>query len=240
MLKDTLITIASKVGKNTSTIFSEFLDYTIAQFNPSGEPLSTWPYAGNDEVNRLFFMGVLNLMREYNEGITRHGWCDPLGETFMSLLGKYDTQRNGVFFTPVDVSNLMAQLTDKSDSSSLTNCGAFGQRQLCGDPTCGSGRNLLSYAAKYANKPRADLPYFIGEDVDEACVKMTAINLMAHGLPGEVICHNTLSEPDSLSIGYIINEGLFPFTGGLPSIRRFTDPNRFVLFRARSATKQQA
>lgn len=58
-------------------------------------------------------------------------------------------------------------------------------------------------------------------------------NLMMHGLPGEVICHDTLSEPDTCKFFYVVNEGLFPLPGGLPTIRKLTDPARPITLRVR-------
>lgn len=233
MLTDTLSTIASKTSRNVSTVFSDFLDYVTHFFDPSGQPFSTWPYPHKDDINRLFLQALQELAQTYSDELHTRNWCDPLGDTFMALLGRYDIQRNAVFFTPVDVSSLMARLAGKPCTCShKTFCGAFGYRSLCSDPTSGSGRNLLAVAASYAGRPRTQLPYFIGEDINDNCAKMTAINLMFHGLPGEAVCHDSLSQPHSLRFGFVVNEGLFPVSGGMPSIRRFTEPSRFVLFSA--------
>lgn len=232
MITSNLTSIADSSRRGLNVVFSDFLTYIITFFTPDPQPLASWPYS--KQQNTLFFSALYDLTQAYQSGISAHGWCDPLGDTYMSLLSKSDTSRNGVFFTPASIASLMANLcASPATSGSPFPCGAFGSRSLCSDPTCGSGRNLLAVASKYANRPLSTLPYFIGEDINADCVRMTAINLMAHGLPGEVICHNTLSEPDSLQFGFIINEGLFPVSSGLPTIRRFTDPLRFVLFRSR-------
>ena len=85
------------------------------------------------------------------------------------------------------------------------------------------------------DKGCSESPYFIGEDLDLTCCKMTAINMCAHGIPGEVICHNTLSEPDTVKNGFIINEHLMFMP--IPSIRITNNKNLFVLFRKRKEEK---
>jgi hypothetical protein len=57
---------------------------------------------------------------------------------------------------------------------------------------------------------------------------MSAVNLAMHGCFGEIVCHNTLSEPDVVRAGYIINETMYPIPTPVPSIRRCTDPHAFV------------
>lgn len=235
MIEKTIEQLASKNGKNSMQIMSDFLDYFIHGFNPSDGPMTDWKYG--EQSNKLFYDCCIEIVQEYEAGIKKHGWCDPLGDLFMSIMGKKDTSRNGVFFTPEGICELMTSITleGAADAKELPkqNCGAFGNRIVVNDCSVGSGRNLLSAASKFIGKPRAELPYFVGEDIDGMCCKMTAVNLMCHGLPGEVICHNTLTEPNTCKFGFIVNEGLFPISGGLPTIRRFTDPDRFVTLRAR-------
>lgn len=55
------------------------------------------------------------------------------------------------------------------------------------DPSCGSGRILLSIAKEHPNWE------FTGQDVDHRCAKMTAINLGLHGLNGWAVWQNSLT-----------------------------------------------
>lgn len=214
--------------------FDKLCDYIIGFFDPEGHAIEGWTFP--KEVNDEFRRAAATLVKEYQKGIEERGWCDPLGSTFEQLLGKFDAGNKGQFFTPECVCDLMADiaLTEDEELPGPTwFCGAFGRRHIASDPSAGSGRNLLAIASKYAGKPRKDLPYFVAEDIDPLCCKMSAINLMAHGLPGEVICHNTLEEPDMCKFGYIINETTYPFYTRIPSIRRSTNPLRFVTLRQR-------
>jgi hypothetical protein len=74
-------------------------------------------------------------------------------------------------------------------------------------------------------------PYISCEDLDYNCVKMAAINMAAHGCFGEAICHDSLTEPDNVRLGYIVNESMWPFPTNLPSIRKEMNPMRFVATR---------
>jgi len=57
---------------------------------------------------------------------------------------------------------------------------------------------------------------------------MSAINMAVHGCFGECVCHDSLCEPGEVRLGYIVNEMTWPFPTNIPSIRRYTDPRRFV------------
>lgn len=225
MIAKKISEISQGTGKDVMVTFRDFLDYCIECLTPPR------PLPASIDGNNPFFEAFAELQLEYVKGIEMDGWHDPLGDLFMEFTKGIASYR-GQFFTPKGICKLMAETTLESEPyGEKTYCGAFGNRWVCSDPTCGSGRNLLAIAAKFADKPRKDLPYFIGEDLDDTCCKMTAINMCVHGLPGEVICHNTLSEPDTCKYGYVINEATYPIYTGIPSIRRFEDQRRFILFR---------
>lgn len=181
-----------------------------------------------------FYNAMSVLTKEYSHGISTRGWCDPLGDTFMELQPKFSTGRFGQFFTPLDVSELTAKITAYGVPSKKTHIDSFfGDRVVVSDPTCGSGRNLLAFGSRYIDKPISDTPYFVGEDIDATCCMMCALNLMFHGFVGEVVCHDTLGEPDKCRFGYVINETLCPFPSALPSIRYTTDSTLFFTLRSR-------
>jgi type I restriction enzyme M protein len=82
-------------------------------------------------------------------------------------------------------------------------------------------------------------PYLIGEDLDAMCCKMSAVNLMSHGCYGEVVCHNTLTEPGEVRMGFVVNEGMYPFVG-IPTIRRENKPELLVTTAVWRRKKEQA
>lgn len=105
---------------------------------------------------------------------------DPFGDYFEEFLSN---SRNGQFFTPMPICDLMTQLTTAVKPGEERKSGDM----RVYDPTCGSGRLLLS-AAKQDRKQ-----FFIGADVSYTCCLMTIINLCLNSLNGEVLHMNTLS-----------------------------------------------
>lgn len=110
------------------------------------------------------------LMLYYEKYIDLRGWCDPLGEYYECLAGQYKKSNFGQFFTPIDLCTMLAQMLIPSDD--------FGKK--INDPASGSGRLIL--AANYITKGN----YYICQDLDPICCKMTAINLCFHGINAEV------------------------------------------------------
>ena len=105
---------------------------------------------------------------------------DPFGDYFEEFLS---SGKNGQFFTPICVCDLMTQLTTAIKPGEERKSGDV----RVYDPACGSGRLLLS-AAKQDRKQ-----FFIGADISYTCCLMTIINLCLNGLNGEVLHMNTIS-----------------------------------------------
>lgn len=105
---------------------------------------------------------------------------DPFGDYFEECLSN---SRNGQFFTPIGVCDLMTQLTTAVKPTEERKNGDV----RVYDPACGSGRLLLS-AAKEDRKQ-----FFIGADISHTCCLMTIINLCLNSLNGEVLHMDTLS-----------------------------------------------
>lgn len=103
-------------------------------------------------------------------------------EPYSDLLGDYFTEyitrgQNGQFFTPQPICELMSRI----NISDIT------QGKRVYDPSCGSGRTLLSFAKHAPDN------YFYANDVSSTCAKMTTLNFFLNGLRGEVAWMNTLS-----------------------------------------------
>lgn len=110
----------------------------------------------------------------------------------------------GQFFTPPGVSDLLARIS-KADTD-----------KTCADNGgCGSGRNLLAHFAanRYKNC------YYRGDDLDITSVKMAALNMMAHGMIGEVVQHDVLVNPVYYDYGIEVNEVRYPFPTQFMSLR---------------------
>ena len=225
-LTSTIQSFAARNGKDTKQVMNDLLTYIIGYFNPEPKPNPTWKYT--KEQNKEFYDMMCDYIRVMEEQTSKHEWFDAWGDLFMSLTPRGGER--GQFFTPTDICNLMSEAGISTDAEPVKVCGSFGKRVVIGDPAAGSSRNLLASHARFIRDHKRK-PYLIAEDLDLMCCKMSAVNLMMHGCFGEVICHNTLADPKGLLVGYIINEGMYPMQPGMPTIRVFTEPERFVLLR---------
>jgi type I restriction enzyme M protein len=133
-----------------------------------------------EELNTFPKM-LAELVKLYEDARLNEDWCDPLGEYYEALASNYKKSNFGQFFTPKEVCDLMAQLTITSNE--------WGKNIY--EPCSGSGRLVL------AGNKVAEGNYYVCEDLDPICAKMTAINLCFHHIRGEVLCRDVLrqSEP---------------------------------------------
>ena len=111
---------------------------------------------------------------------------DLLGDAYEYLMRHFATESGkskGQFYTPAEVSRIMAQVIGISLDTR--------QDQTIYDPTCGSG-SLLLKAADQA--PRGITIY--GQEMDNATWSLARMNLILHGHPTAELWHgNTLAAP---------------------------------------------
>ena len=137
-----------------------------------------------------YFVKMLgHLMLIYENCHLTGDWYDPLGTFYEELASNSKKSGFGQFFTPPALCDLMAQfILEENEWGKEIN-----------EPCSGSGRAILA-----ANKV-APGNYYIAQDIDPVCAKMTAINMCFHHIRGEVHCMNVIamSKPlFSLSINY--------------------------------------
>lgn len=210
-----------KSGYDIADIINHAIDWMIGFFDPNGLPIPGW------RIRKEYIIDIQAIVAKVMEIACRRidtaGWYDAFGDLFMFTQG--NKRGLGQCFTPPCVCDLMTELSIQCEPEKVT-CRKFGECYTINDPTCGSGRLLLSTAAKIRREYGRKV-YCIGADIDSRCCKMTAVNLMLHGFYGEVIRHDTLMDPNGVDEGYIINEGQYPFYPGLPTIRRTCDKSQF-------------
>lgn len=206
-------------------VYIALIDYLIGWLDVTGRPVEGWAFS--EAQNKSFKSMASKVIQIIGMAMINGKWSDPFGDIFMEYLGNKDLR--GQCFTPESVSNLCAKITmeDAIKESVRIDCGKFKNMIITSDPACGSGRMLLA-AARYMVLNRNDYIYCIGEDVDTTCVKQTAINMALHGCYGEVICHDTLKDPDGLRFGYIVNEILYPDRHNRPTVRYSENPDDFI------------
>jgi type I restriction enzyme M protein len=154
---------------------------TVADFNDD-EKLGK----GKDKVDRLS-----NLIEIFeNEALDFSGNRaendDILGDAYEYLMRHFATESGkskGQFYTPAEVSRIMAKVIDIDKSKS--------QSDTVYDPTCGSGSLLL----KAANES----PYGLsiqGQENDNATRALAVMNMWLHGNADSIIVQgNTLADP---------------------------------------------
>lgn len=176
-----------------ATAFDDFLTIALTQFVfPECEIGKSWHAAAikkYDESEKIIISRLFaEMINAYNENINDDGdWFDLFGDTYMTIAGRWKSSKLGQFFTPKSICDLITATYEKSQGKTVN------------DPTCGSGRMLISHHVKNLGN------YYVGEDLDLMCCKMTALNFLLHGMQGEVWCHNSISEPDSYRFRFVTN-----------------------------------
>ena len=113
---------------------------------------------------------------------------DLLGDAYEYLMRHFATQSGkskGQFYTPAEVSRIMAQVIGLDRASELDQPTVY-------DPTCGSG-SLLIKAADAANTAKLAI---YGQEMDVATWALARMNMILHGHPtAELWRGNTLASP---------------------------------------------
>jgi type I restriction enzyme M protein len=118
------------------------------------------------------------------------GWYDFFGDFYQELTSRGKSSRLGQFFTPPELCDLMTQINYPVPETGKTMC--------VHDPTCGSGRTLLSFNSFFPGH------HHYAQDVDRMCCKMTLLNFAVHGVMGEVVWGDSL-HPEDYREGWLVN-----------------------------------
>ena len=175
-------------SKNAYEVFSDWLIMAAAA-------LYSWKRdpAVEDEY--------MQIAKQYKkEELEKHGQLlaitvEALEKTEQDFLGSVFTEaeltntRNGQFFTPYNVSLMMAKMIiGKNELPTGRVC-------RINDPCCGAGGMLIAGAMVMKEKgfDFQNNALFIGQDIDPRCARMTFIQLTLLGVPAVVYCMNTLT-----------------------------------------------
>ena len=227
-LHQMMVNFAHRYGENVYKVYTSLIDYLCGYLDMNGTPVHGWSFT--KEQNEQFRLMAQEALRAVAAGMEERGWYDIFGDIFMTHLA--DKDRRGQCFTPDEMAQVCSRfmLEHGEPGEPQMPCGVFGPRHVLSEPSCGSGRLILSAYSLFLKKYDV-WPYAVCEDIDTTCCKQTALNLCLHGYYGEVVCHDTIKDPDKLFFGYIVNEGLYPFHTGLPTLRLSCDPKEFVCTR---------
>lgn len=170
----------------------------------------------------LTFFQVMRSELEHKE------WVDLFGDYFMEVAA--NIKGFGQCFTPNSICELLSRMcfigSDVKNADKQL-VGGFGWKVPIYDCAAGSSRLLLAAGTQYRQDTGRNDCYLCASDIDEKCVKMSAINMLIHGFYGEVVCQDTLMGEAGFRWGYIVNGALYPFHFGLPSLEFSTNRNDF-------------
>jgi len=146
--------------------------------------------SGKDMVDRLSNLVGIFDKPELNFKSNRADGDDLLGDAYEYLMRNFATESGkskGQFYTPAEVSRIMAKVIGIGDARSET--------QTIYDPTCGSGSLLLKAHDEARNGAGLDLAIY-GQENDLATWAIAKMNMFLHDCPSADIWKgNTLSSP---------------------------------------------
>ncbi|MBT2498075.1 SAM-dependent DNA methyltransferase [Agromyces sp. ISL-38] len=139
---------------------------------------------GKDMVARL--SNLLGIFQDLDFSGSRAEGDDLLGDAYEYLMRHFATESGkskGQFYTPAEVSRVMAQLIGITSSTPKS--------ATVYDPTCGSGSLLLKVAAAAPN----GLTVY-GQEMDNATWALAVMNMILHGnATAEIEPGNTIARP---------------------------------------------
>jgi len=144
---------------------------------------------GKDMVDRLSNLVAIFENENLDFSKNRTEDDDILGDAYEYLMRHFATESGkskGQFYTPAEVSRVMAKVIDISQATR--------QDQTIYDPTCGSGSLLL----KSADESTRGVTIY-GQENDNATRALAKMNMILHDNPtAEITRENTLSSPQFL------------------------------------------
>ncbi len=145
---------------------------------------------GKEKIDRLTKLVSIFENPELNFSKNRADGDDILGDVYEYFMKKFATEAGkskGQFYTPAEVSRIMAQIIGVENATS--------NKQTVYDPTCGSGSLLL----KVADVARVKISIY-GQEIDLNVANLAKMNMILHGRPdAEIAQGNTLANPKFLN-----------------------------------------
>jgi type I restriction enzyme M protein len=165
------------IDANTNLARSDFPDFNDP--NKLGE--------GQAMVDRLTNLVSIFQKPELDFSQNRAEHDDILGDAYEYLMRHFATESGkskGQFYTPAEVSRVIAQVIGISPANTLASTTAY-------DPTCGSGSLLLKVAAQAGKQITLE-----GQEMDVTTAGLARMNMILHDFPTANIQQgNTLATP---------------------------------------------
>lgn len=177
------------IGEEMNKVVARFAEALTLESTFKGTDFNDAGKLGNakDRVKRLTALVAIFEDEKLNLGTHKRSGDDILGDAYEYFMKQFATQSGkskGQFYTPVEVSQLMAKLLDLHKATSS---------HTVYDPTCGSGSLLL----KAAEETPAGITIY-GQEKDRTTANLAQLNMIVHNeltaFEG-IKCENTLSKP---------------------------------------------
>ncbi|QEG26557.1 Type I restriction enzyme EcoKI M protein [Gemmata obscuriglobus] len=143
--------------------------------------------SGKEMVDRLTTLVAIFEDKRLDFSKNRADGDDILGDAYEYLMRHFATESGkskGQFYTPAEVSRIIAQVLGIRDAKTSANTTVY-------DPTCGSGSLLLKVADEARTKPT-----LYGQEKDAATSGLARMNMILHDNAGALIVQgNTLTDP---------------------------------------------
>lgn len=219
---DVLTKQAKEDGRPYEMALSDFCDYLLDLFSEEAfrggtQNFINW-YQERVIAKPNFAILAATWLNDVAASMRKGDWLDVFGTLYEDMyLSPGKASQTGQFFTPHDVSDLISDIIVPAENQA--SCPKISGNRV-NDCAAGSGRLLLSHFAKVSRKnPHEGRRYvYIAQDSDPLVCKMCALNMMAHGMNGTVICQNTLAL-NTPSVIYHINGVRYPFITPYYSVR---------------------
>ena len=211
-MKDTIKALNNRsheLGINISALFENMLDFFLDTFDPrlfiKHKGNLSAVFKEREQEDQYLLKLLIHWLEQAESKTAENEIYDFFGELYESMfLGKSKVSAMGQFFTPVVLSQTMANL-------------AKGSAKKVFEPSCGSGRNVLAH---WSHADKTQPPYYICVDLDPISAKMCALNMLIAGMIGEVICKDALDVSGAFHFCYLINEIRWPLPTMFYSARR--------------------
>lgn len=126
-----------------------------------------------------------SLKKNYDLELLKSDYYDHLGDMYLEhIVGKKETERKGLFLTPINVAEAMAKMTIPETEREL---------KLL-DPAVGTGRLLI---AAYQQAPNSVL---FGVDLDLRALRIAYTNFLIHDIRGYLLNANSLEHEIDISL----------------------------------------
>lgn len=144
--------------------------------------------SSDEKVERLTNLIAIFENKALDFSKNRADGDDILGDAYEYLMRHFATESGkskGQFYTPSEVSTIMARIIGIHEAATTNNTTAY-------DPTCGSGSLLL----KVGDAATADITLY-GQEKDSATAGLARMNMILHNNPTALIegGHSTLAKP---------------------------------------------